>query len=101
MPKTTGGSSSSGTNGSSTSQDPYASLFHGKSQDRATFAAIEGPTVAAAIDRILANGDAVLFGTTSDGGAISVQIWRDQTRRKLYAARQDELDQLMTALELL
>lgn len=101
MPKATGGSSSSETFRTDKARDPYAGLFQGKSQDRATFAAIEGPSVAAAIDRILANGDAVMFGTTSDGGAVCVQIWNADLRRKLYAARQEELEQLMTALELL
>lgn len=101
MSKTTGGSSNSGTKGDHAQADPYASLFHGKSHNVPKLADVPAPTVAAAIDRILANGDAVMFSLTSDGGAVSLQLWSATGRRKLYCAQQAELDQTLTALELL
>lgn len=101
MPKTDQNNSSSTTKGSSAAPDPYASLFHGKRQDLPKLSDVPGQSVAAAIDRVIANGDAVLFAVTSDGGAVSIQILSEAGRRKIYAAHQAELDQTLTALELL
>jgi len=47
---------------------------------------------------ILTAGDAVLFGTTRDGGAIAVQVMAGTEVAKFYASSQDEVQELLQEL---
>jgi len=51
-----------------------------------------------AIASVLANGDAVLFGLTSDGGAIRVQLFSGSAKHSVYAADDAELDVILKAI---
>lgn len=54
--------------------------------------------VLAVVDAIMAAGDAVIFGATSDGGAVSVTLLQGRERLKRYAADVRELEQLVADL---
>lgn len=52
-----------------------------------------------AISGVLGNGDAVLFGATSDGGAVRVAVYcGDGEPEKGYAANLSDFTSLLTAL---
>lgn len=46
------------------------------------------------------NGDAILFGCTSDGGAVSITWLHDKKKDKLYPASTEALEDALTALTL-
>lgn len=52
----------------------------------------------AIIDAAAAEGDALTFGRTSDGGAVAITVLSDGGREKAYAATQEELNALIVAL---
>lgn len=81
--------------------DRYAQLRNGKPSDAPTFTACTEGSIAAALDSVLREGDAIMFSRTSDGGALCVCVLTATDRLKRYAAHQAELDALLTALELL
>lgn len=56
------------------------------------------PGLANAIDRVIASGDALVFGSTSDGGALSITLLCGNDRYKIYAANDDELIRAFQAL---
>ncbi len=45
--------------------------------------------------QILRNGDAILLGTTSDGGAIVATIMEGDARHRTYITSADELEQFL------
>jgi hypothetical protein len=58
----------------------------------------DSPGAGSVIDTILATGNAVIFGTTRDGGAICVTVCEDDQRHKTYVHSQIELDNAMSFL---
>lgn len=50
------------------------------------------------IDAVTQDGDAVMFGRTSDGGALSISVYSSGRRKSLYAVSLDQL--LQTLVEL-
>lgn len=81
--------------------DRYAQLRNGKGHEDVTFSACPERSIAAALDAVLKEGDAIMFSRTSDGGAICICVLTANDRLKRYAAHQAELDAVLTALELL
>jgi len=48
---------------------------------------------------VLGQGDAVLFGTTREGGAIMLQLFSGEESDKLYASSLEELEELVKGVE--
>jgi hypothetical protein len=51
-----------------------------------------------AIASVLLAGDAILFGTTRDGGAVAMQLFSGDTTDKVYAASRPELEDALRAI---
>ncbi len=51
-----------------------------------------------AVRAVLVNGDAVLFGLTSDGGAVRVQTFEGSAKHSRYATNVDELNTILDSL---
>lgn len=48
--------------------------------------------IAAMVNAVTALGDAVLLGTTSDGGAATLLVFHEGQKKRLYASSDDELN---------
>jgi hypothetical protein len=76
-----------------------ADLFGGDSPAPACSWAWAYPDdLVAAVVSWTTRGGAIVLGTTSDGGALSVTLLQDGERFKLYAANKDELSRLLTQI---
>lgn len=90
------------TNRNTTQAKPnrYAKLAAKRTTSTITWAQVDGPTIKRAIDAITSCGDAITFGRTSDGGALSITILSGADRPKFYASEVDEaVDMLAAAIE--
>lgn len=70
------------------------SQFSGKSPDAhgaQALAEVDTLLLAQAVVAVLTVGDAILFGTTRDGGAVAMQLFSGTELDKLYGATQEEL----------
>lgn len=68
---------------------------HTNSLDAWTF---DAEQLSDAIRAVLANGDAVLFSLTSDGGALGVQLYAGGEKQSVYVKSGEELDTLSATL---
>lgn len=76
----------------------YAAL-HGKSADRGlSYGQVSGDLLSEAVQRVTERGDAILFGRTTDGGALSVHILAGGEASKFYVTDGSELMELLTGL---
>lgn len=76
-----------------------ASLFPGKSNGgAATWEWADPESLKAAISGWTRQGNAITFGRTSDGGALSISLLTGGKPFKLYAADADELEALLTRI---
>lgn len=63
----------------------YAGLSDGPASDPVTWEDVDGRAIKAAISATTADGCALIFSTTSDGGALSVTLLAGSQRHKKYA----------------
>jgi hypothetical protein len=76
----------------------YASL-NGKSSDRSlSYSQVSGSLLSECVARVTDRGDAVLFGRTTDGGALSVHILAGGAATKFYVTDASELMELLQGL---
>jgi hypothetical protein len=59
---------------------------------------VDGDLLRECVERVTNRGDAVLFGRTSDGGALSVQILTGGKAEKFYVTDASELLELLQGL---
>jgi hypothetical protein len=57
------------------------------------------PALLVALDVVVAAGDAVIVGTTRDGGALSFTILRGEDREKIYIKSSAELAELAIVIQ--
>lgn len=62
------------------------------------FGQVSGETLRECVDTVVAGGDAVLFGRTSDGGALSVRVLSNGVTEAWYPSDASELQELLEAL---
>lgn len=74
-------------------------LGNGSSKGRIAEWELDAEDVWSAVKAVLVNGDAILFGATSDGGAVRVAVYcGDDPPEKGYAADVTEFTTLLTTL---
>lgn len=56
---------------------------------------VDGTTIRLCIDAVTANGGAIMFGVTSDGGAYSLCILHGNEKLKEYPHTPDEAEELL------
>lgn len=88
------------TNRNTTAPKPsrYGSLGTKSSKGPITWAQVDGPSIKRAVDSVTSCGDAITFGRTTDGGALSITILSGTERRKLYASEVDEANDTLAAI---
>lgn len=57
-----------------------------------------GDTLSACVDAVIAAGDAILFGRTSDGGALSLRVLSDGVTECWYPTDASELLEVLEAI---
>jgi hypothetical protein len=63
-----------------------------------SYSQIDGNTLRDCVDRVTKRGDAILFGRTSDGGALSIQVLTGGKAEKFYVSDGSELMELITGI---
>lgn len=76
----------------------YGSIGNGSAERNPPVTDWEPEYLADAVTGVLSAGDAVMFGCTSDGGAVCVTIFDGDQRHKNYFSKPDELNQFFRAL---
>lgn len=61
--------------------------------------AVDAEQLAATVHAVTDDGAAILFGRTSDGGALVIQILSAGGKHKLYPSTPSELDQMLRDVE--
>ncbi len=76
----------------------YAALGSANVDRTVSYGQIEGATLRECVTRVTERGDAILFGRTSDGGALSIQILTGGKAEKFYVSDASELMELITGI---
>jgi hypothetical protein len=63
-----------------------------------SFCQVAGDTLRDTVAAVVSNGDAILFGRTSDGGALSVRVLSDGSVDVWYPTDASELQELLDGL---
>lgn len=76
----------------------YAAL-NGKGSDRSlSYGQVSGSLLSECVERVTNRGDAILFGRTTDGGALSIHILAGGEASKFYVTDASELMELLQGL---
>lgn len=78
--------------------NPYASVGRDRSAAPLSYGQVSGETLRECVVSVVDSGDAVLFGRTSDGGALSVRVLHNGATNAWYATDASELQELLEAL---
>jgi len=76
----------------------YAALSSASVDRSVSYSQIEGSALRECITRVTERGDAILFGRTSDGGALSIQVLTGGKAEKFYVSDGSELIELITGI---
>jgi hypothetical protein len=76
----------------------YAALSSASVDRSVSYSQIEGATLRECVTRVTERGDAILFGRTSDGGALSIQVLTGGKAEKFYVSDASELMELITGI---
>ena len=82
-------------NGSTTGGGRYARLGGTKPKTTIAWAQVAGPKIKECIGFVTSCGDAITFGRTTDGGALSVTVLSGPDRIKQYATTVSEAEALL------
>lgn len=85
----------SAAHGSQSNGGKYAKFGSKGSQTTVRWAQVSGPLIKDAIGFVTSRGDAITFGRTTDGGALSVTILSGSERLKQYATSHEEAEELL------
>lgn len=88
---------SSGSKNNST-PSRYAALSRSTSGEPVSYRGVDGALLRKAVDGVTSNGDAILFGRTSDGGALCVQVISNGQSTKWYPNDASLLYELLEGL---
>lgn len=103
MPRNTGrstGASFRVVESAATQRRAQANSPFGNVYARASFdwTDVDAATLADGIAHSLSIGRSLTFSTTSDGGAVKVSVWENNTKHEAYAADSDTLNRLLEVL---
>lgn len=76
----------------------YAGLSSRGDLQAVQLRSVDGNLLRDAMDKVVTNGDAILFGRTSDGGAFSVRVLSDGATDCFYPTDAIELQELLTGI---
>jgi hypothetical protein len=76
----------------------YAALNGDRASGDLSYGQVSGDTLRECVKRITDRGDAVLFGRTTDGGALSIHVLSGGKATKFYVTDASELLELLTGL---
>lgn len=76
----------------------YAGLNGSRTGGNLSYGQIEGSLLQQCVERVTNHGDAILFGRTSDGGALSVHVLSNGRADKFYVTDASELMELLLGL---
>ena len=76
----------------------YAALSSASVDRSVSYGQIDGNTLRECVVRVTERGDAILFGRTSDGGALSIQVLTGGKAEKFYVSDASELMELITGI---
>lgn len=88
------GRSSKGNGGASR----YAPLNGARTSGGLSYGQVEGSLLSTCVERVTDNGDAILFGRTTDGGALSIHVLSGGQADKFYVTDASELMELLLGL---
>lgn len=77
---------------------PYDGVFGDRTVGSVSYGQVAGDTLRDCVEGITNRGDAVLFGRTTDGGALSIQVLSGGKAMKFYVTDGSELLELLTGL---
>jgi hypothetical protein len=77
----------------------YAALKSRVGNGGVSFGQVSGETLRGCIEAVVGAGDAILFGRTSDGGALSVRVLSDGATECWYPSDASELLELLEGLQ--
>jgi hypothetical protein len=77
---------------------PYASLNGARTGGSLSYGQVEGTLLQQCVERVTNHGDAVLFGRTTDGGALSIHVLSNGRADKFYVTDASELMELLLGL---
>jgi hypothetical protein len=84
--------------GASVGSDRYASLKGSTNGGTLHYSSVGGDVLRNTVEAVTGAGDAILFGRTSDGGALSVQVLHDKKATRFYPSDASELLELLEGL---
>jgi hypothetical protein len=76
----------------------YAKAAGNKANTAIAWEAVDGRAIKAAISAITACGDAITFGRTQDGGALSITVLTGADRPKFYPTTVEEAEDTLAQL---
>jgi hypothetical protein len=77
---------------------PYAGVFSAGRAGALSLSQVDAEVLSHCVDLVVQRGDAILFGRTSDGGALSVRILSNGTTDIWYPTDASELSELLEAI---
>ena len=77
---------------------PYAGVFSSGRAGAMSISQVSSEVLSNCINTVVQRGDAILFGRTSDGGAMSIRILSDGATDIWYPADASELSELLEAI---
>lgn len=79
-------------------QNVYAALHSANQPAAVSYGGIDGNVLRECVELVTAHGDAILFGRTTDGGALSIQVLSGGEAAKFYVTDVSELFELLEGL---
>ena len=76
----------------------YAALLGASVNRGLSYGQVDGNLMREAVERVTGHGDAILFGRTIDGGALTIQVLSGGEPSKFYVTDASELMELLEGL---
>lgn len=76
----------------------YGSIGRKPNAEPVSWGKVPGPAIKDAIGFVTQAGDAITFGRTSDGGALSVTVLSREARYKFYASTVAEAEEMLMGI---
>lgn len=89
---------SAGSKSSNGRSSVYATLNGASANRSVSYSQVSGSLLSDCVGRVTERGDAILFGRTTDGGALSIHVLAGGKATKFYVTDASELMELLTGL---
>jgi hypothetical protein len=90
---------SSRSSGNTRDSSKYASVLGAGSAGAVSYSTLDGNFLRDTVESVTSCGDAILFGRTSDGGALSVQLLSGGVATKFYPSDASQLYELCEGIQ--